>query len=120
MATHEMLSIVEEGMAVMDSAGDRIGTVAEIYFGTYSDEAEDYTTRAMGGPSSTGINPDIADPFSANEDLPDLLRKRLLTHGYIRIDTGMLDSDHFAMADQVVGVSDDTVRLSVPKDELVR
>ncbi|MGH2541826.1 MAG: hypothetical protein ACRDIB_03455, partial [Ardenticatenaceae bacterium] len=119
MAVREMLARVKEGMAVLDSTDARIGTVEEVYFGTFSDEAEAYTTVTMGGPDSADINPDIADPFGASQDIPDLLRRWLLTHGYIKIDTGILQSDHFAMADQVAGVSNDTVSLSVPKDELV-
>ncbi len=117
MAAREMLAQIKEGMAVLDSAGARIGTVEEVYFGTGSDEVEAYTADRGGGPSS-GLNPDIADTYAPGPDLPDILRRRLLRHGYIRIDTG-IRQHAFALADQVTGVSNDTVRLSVPEDELV-
>jgi hypothetical protein len=119
MTAREMLARIEEGMAVVDSAGDHIGTVRGVYFGTGSDEAEAYTTVTVVGPDSGGVNPDIAESFGDNSNLPDVLRRRLLTHGYIRIDAGLLQSDHFAMADQVAGVSDEGVRLTVPKGELI-
>jgi hypothetical protein len=117
MAASEMLARVKEGMAVLDSTGERVGPVKEVYYGTGSDEAEAYTA-ARGGPDSSGMVPDAADSGAIGGDLPDVLRRRLLTHGYIKIDTGILDN-HFATADQVAGVSDDEVRLNVPKDELI-
>lgn len=117
MSASEMLAQIKEGMAVLDSAGQRIGTVEEVYFGTGSDEVEAYTDDRGGGGSSD-MEPDVADTYAPGPDLPDVLRRRLLRHGYIRIDTGILEN-HFATADQVAGVSNDTVRLSVPHDELV-
>ena len=119
MAARDLLVGIEEGMAVLDSTGDRIGTVTEIYFGTASDEAEAYTTGIAPGPDGSGINPDIAENLVAH-DIPDVVRRRLLTHGYLRIDTGFLQRDRFAFADHVVDVSDDGVRLSVSKNELVQ
>ncbi len=118
MATQHMLANIKEGMPVRDSAGHSVGTVKDVYFGTSSDEAEAYTTQTIVGPDDGGIAPDIADTFGAGNALPDMIRKRLLTHGYIRIDVG-IGNGHFAMADQVADVSKDGVRLSVPKDELV-
>jgi hypothetical protein len=109
---------IKEGMPVRDSNGDSVGTVKEVFFGTGDDEAEAYTTETVVGPDDGGITPDIAETFGDGEDLPDVVRKRLLTHGYIRIDTGF-GGDRFAMADQITGVSEDGVRLSVLQDGLV-
>jgi hypothetical protein len=113
-----MLTNIREGMLVLDSNGDSVGTVEEIFLGTGDDEAEAYTTQTVVGPDDGGITPDIAETFGEGYEMPDVMRRRLLNHGYIRIDTGF-GADRFAMADQVAGVSDDGVHLNVPGDELV-
>ncbi len=118
MTPQQRLANVKEGMAVYDNTDSHIGTVKDIYFGTGSDEAEAYTTQNVIGPDGGGIAPDIAETFGAGHELPDEIQKRLLTHGYVRIDRGV-GSDYYAMADQVTGASDDSVHLSVSKDELV-
>ena len=119
MTPQQRLANVKEGMAVYDSADNHVGTVKDIYFGTGSDEAEAYTTQNEIGPDGGGgIAPDIAETFGAGHELPDAVQKRLLTHGYVRIDRGF-GSDYYVMADQVRGVLDDRVLLGVSKDELV-
>lgn len=118
MTTQEMLATITNGMALYDSKGDHVGTVKEVFFGASSDEAEAYTTHLVVGPDDGGVTPDIVETSGAGRDLPDMLRKRLLTHGYIRIDRGFGD-DYFAMADQVVSVANDGVRLNVPTNELI-
>jgi hypothetical protein len=118
MATQEMLASIANGWHVLDSADKSVGTVKEVYFGTSSDEAEAYTTQTVVGPDDGGITPDLAETFGAGHELPDMIRKRLLTHGYIRIDSGF-GGDYFAMADQVGEVSNNEVRLTVPIRELV-
>jgi hypothetical protein len=118
MATGEMFATIKEGMAVHDSKGDHIGVVKEIYFGTSSDEAEAYTSTATIGPNDGGVAPDIAETFGAGRELPDAIRKRLLTHGYVRIDRGFGDT-RFVLADQVADVGSDGVHLSVLLDELI-
>ena len=118
MATQNLLAQVKEGMLIVDSAGESVGTVREVYFGTYSDEAEALTATHVVG-ADRGIEPDVADTIEEGSDLPDVLRRRLLTHGYIRIDGGMLTSDRYALGGQVAAVAEDTVRLNVPRDELI-
>jgi hypothetical protein len=118
MAPQETLARIQERMLVLDSNGDSVGTVKEVYFGTSSDEAKAYTTQTIVGPDGGGIAPDVADPLGTGHELPDMLRRRLLTHGYIRIDTGIGD-DYFATADQITGVANDEVRLNAPKQELI-
>lgn len=119
MTTQQQLASIKEGMAVHDSKGDHIGVVKDIYFGTSSNEAEAYTSHTVVGPDGGGgVAPDIAETFGAGRELPDVIRKRLLTHGYIRIDRGFGD-EHFAMTDQVTEVAEDGVHLSVLLDDLI-
>jgi Uncharacterized protein conserved in bacteria (DUF2171) len=54
-------------------------------------------------------------------DVPGPLRARLLRSGYVKVDGGFLiDTDRYVPADMVASVSDDTVRLKVPKDQLIK
>lgn len=52
--------------------------------------------------------------------MPDEVRERMLRHGYMQIDTGLIRSDRYAMLDQVRGVSGDRVDLSVSRDDLIK
>ena len=55
-----------------------------------------------------------------DDDLPREARDRLLRRGYIRIDSaGLFAADRYADAEQIAGVGDDGVRLSVPGDALI-
>lgn len=117
------LTNVKEGMAVVDLAGDRVGTVRVVRFSDENPntpEAEVATARTYEKPDS--LVEDFAEALVADpaDDMPETLRARLVQAGYIRIDTGLLRSDRFATADQVAGVHEDHVHLNVSIDELVK
>jgi len=62
----------------------------------------------------------IAEAFG-KEDLPEVLRDRLLTEGYIRLDTkGLLAKDRFILPDQIASAVGDEVRLNVAKEDLIK
>ncbi len=119
------LIAVKEGMAVYDSNGHKVGSVRQVFMGAPSDEAASFAR----------VDPDTIDPemyaeesvfedgleaLRVNMDIPDTVRKRLLHHGYVRIDSsGLFRTDRFAFTEQVASVSDDGVRLSVEGDSLV-
>lgn len=107
---------VREGMQVVDSAGDEIGTVEEVRMG----DAGAVTTEGQGSGGGAGIAGAIATAIGGGEALPDSERERLLRLGFVRIDaSGLFAGDRYAAADQVADVEGDVVRLSVGKDRLV-
>ncbi len=126
------LAQVKEGMDVY-SGDNKIGTVRDFHFGeegdgqaqSPADRANNIATNATARDIDPG-NPtrvdtlvtEFANAFD-DYDMNDTIRNRLMQHGFIRIDTGLLGSDKFAMADQVTSVSSDRVMLSVDEDELI-
>jgi hypothetical protein len=118
-----ILNQVREGMPVCDNAGNEIGTVRRVFLGAVSEETND----RGGGPATASVpelrDETLVDYFArafADEPLPDVLRDRLLRHGFIHIDSsGLFASDRFAMPDQIDSVSEDCVRLRLTKDELI-
>jgi hypothetical protein len=50
------------------------------------------------------------------------MRARLLRTGYIKIDSPgfLIETDRYVPSDQIASVTDDTVRLRVTKDTLVK
>ena len=53
--------------------------------------------------------------------LPEPLRSRLVREGYIKVDgPNLLDTDRYVPSEYVRDVSEDRVRLSVPKDRLTK
>jgi len=119
-----VLNQVREGMRVCDNTGNEIGTVRVVFLGAVSDETND-----RGGGPATASTPELRDDTLidyaakafADEPLPEVVRERLLRHGFIHIDTsGLFASDRFALPDQIETVSDDCVRLRLTKDELIK
>lgn len=122
-----ILSQIHEGMPVYDVRDNHIGRVAFVHFGAASE-----TQQQLGvGPASPApadnpnmrqdsIIDNIAEAFDPNE-VPKELQQKLLVSGYIRLDTaGFFATDRFITPDQIVGVKDDTVQLSVNRDQLVK
>ncbi len=118
------LAGVKEGMDVY-SGDNKIGTVKDIYFGEESDVA-DQSPAARANATATGNDPtrvdtlvtEFADAFNGY-DMNETVRNRLMQHGFIRIDTGLLGSDKFAMTEHVASVSNDRVELSASEDALI-
>lgn len=103
---------IHEGMRVVDVAGTDMGTISTVKLpsdGQATPEGSEMRPRGM-----------VARLFSsgpAGPDLPEALRDRLMLSGYIEVDgPGLIDADRYVPADQIAGVSDDVVRLSVRHD----
>jgi hypothetical protein len=114
------LNDIREGMRAYGPNGDEIGTVEFVYL---SDE--DPTT-----PSAETVQPNlpperrtlidqIADAFHG-DDIPETLRQRLLRNGFVRLDaTGLFAADRYVQPDQIASVAEDSITLTVGRDELV-
>jgi hypothetical protein len=97
-----ILAGIEEGMPVYDLNNERLGIIKHVQFP--NDSADE------------GILVD--DAYLQNTIGP--LRMRLLKSGYIKIDTGWLRRDLYAMVDQIEQVAPDGVYLYVLRDRLTR
>jgi hypothetical protein len=97
------ISQVLEGMAVRDSIGRTVGTVALVKLG----DPEAVTSR--------GQDADDDEPH-----VPGELRERLLRIGFIKIDRkGLLRADAYAAADDIDRVQDSVVYLAVEDKRLL-
>ena len=108
---------VSEGMRVIDANGDDVGKVVAVRMG----DPAAVTTVGEEDRGSESILNDVGDIFggAGDPDLPETFRNELVRVGYIRIDAkGWFNRDRYAAADQIAGVSGDTVRLSIDKDAL--
>ena len=114
---------IRKGMKVYDSLRNEIGTVDDFRFsenaGSPNIEVEDIDASDRRG--ETSLVEDIAEAFSPDDDLPEVLRDRLLTEGYVRLDTkGLFASDRYILPEQIASSSGDTLQLNVSKDELMK
>jgi hypothetical protein len=114
-SNESILNGVREGMKVYDSKGDLVGTVADIYMGS-----DGVTTNPRPDYPQESFVDDLAELFTGEDTIPDVLRRRMLQEGYIRVDTtGLFQSDRFILIDQIAGVSSEGVRLNVKQDGLI-
>lgn len=124
-----ILTAIKEGMDVYDVAGEEVGEVDFVYFGTMQVEEDPLgvaPATAEGGPLDTGPGETwvgrLADILSldAAEEFPEEVAERLLRSGFIRVDAGFLSGDDsFIFPEQVAGVDEDGVHLRVASDDLV-
>jgi hypothetical protein len=120
-----LLQRVRAGMIVYDRNDERVGTVADLYFGSSSEQANREGTGAATAhdPNTRGdtLLDDFARAFAPSEDIPEVLRNRLLHSGFIRVDApGLLGSDKYILPEQIASVSTDRVKLNVSRDELIK
>lgn len=107
---------IREGMHVVDSAGEDVGTVSVVQMG--DPEAATVEGEESGGEGFLG---GVANAFGFEDepDLPPTLQARLMRFGFIKVDgKGLFAADRYVRADRIDGVSGDTVRLSVSKDRI--
>lgn len=113
---------VHKGMIVFDNGHNEIGTVEDFRFSENEDQPDvipgdiDASDRV----GDTSLVGNIAQAF-APEELPEVLRDRLLAEGYIRLHTkGLFASARYILPDQIASASGNQVVLSVSKDDLLK
>ncbi len=118
------LTLVREDMDVYDVNGDHIGEVEFVYLGETNPTASE---RGQG--SATVTDPrmrgetivDVVARAFADDEVPDVLQRRLLHEGYIRVEgDGLFASDRYVLPTQIASVSGEGVRLNVPRSELIK
>jgi hypothetical protein len=119
-----ILAKIREGMTVYDRTGNNIGTVEYVHLGAVSEEADERgegpaTTSAPGRAGSSLID-DFAKAIVPSDQVPEVLRERLLRHGFIRIDSaGLFAADRYVLPGQIASVSGNRINLAVTHDELI-
>ena len=109
------ISAVREGMRVVDSSGEDVGTVAEVRM---SDPGS--VTSQGQATDADGLLSSIADAIAGGDSLPEHESERLTRLGYVRIDVrGLFAGDRYAAGDEIAGVTGESVQLSVERDRLV-
>ena len=122
-----VLKLVDTGMDVYDSAGDKFGTVKDMYFGAVGDESIEGIEPASLGIATQNNNAmdellrDFALAFVGEAELPEELRHRLLHDGFVHVDSdGLFASDRFVTPDQIAFVDGKGLHLNVTRKELIR
>jgi hypothetical protein len=110
---------VSEGMRVVDRDGKGVGKVEYVEMGDpQAVTTEGNATKEAGGligAAARAFDPDVTEP-----KVPEPKRSQLMRTGFIKIDgPGILDKDRYASGEWVAGVSETTVTLSVPRDQLI-
>lgn len=120
-----LLQQIYEGMAVHDQMGDKIGTVEYVYLGELPEVDEPFG-QGQFAPSTTddsegSLIEEFARAIVLTEQVPDIWRERLLSHGFIRINsTGLFTADRYVMPAQIASVAGDRVVLCVSRDRLIK
>lgn len=142
-----ILARIHEGMAVIDSTSENIGTVSDLYFGSaYSgdphndasdgepQEPDSITDGVLAtgnglpvmpipmgfGNVTMGATGAILPLFAFEDGVPAPRRADLLEQGLVQIrGNGLLGVARYVTAQQIASVHDNTVYLSVSRQQLV-
>lgn len=120
-----MLLQVYEGMTVHDQTGAKIGTVEYVYLGEVAEAPEDFGPDEQTASTHTSAEGSLIEEFAKaillTERVSDIWRERLLSYGFIRINsTGLFTADRYAMPSQIATVAEDRVMLCVNRDMLIK
>jgi hypothetical protein len=110
---------VQEGMRVIDAAGEDLGKVEYLQMG----DPEAVTTEGNEHLPVDLVSRVVeqALPEESEPDVPEPLRAELQRTGYLKIGGhGIGGKARYVSSERVSAVSGETVRLSVRKDELAR
>ena len=113
-----MLSHVNEGSDVYDAHGQRVGTVKHVHVG----EAQFASEASMPPTLDTAVSgiPEDVERLLSRSGIEPEVRQRLLSSGFLYVDTGLLRADRLVTPAKVANVAEDRVELNVTKDDLIR
>jgi hypothetical protein len=113
---------IHTGMTVLDIDRKEIGKIEDFKFSENEDQP-DVTPADIDGTDrqpDDSLIADVARAF-APDDLPETLRDRLLTEGYVRLDTkGLFAADRYILPEQIISSTGDELMLNVRKDDLMK
>src|SRR5215217_3427186 len=113
----ESISRVKKGMTVRDVDGKKVGKVNLIRLGDPEAGMAAQEKAALG----QGLLVDeFSHGFGGSDEphVPDSIRARLITAGFIRVDGGLFSRRRYAIADQIARVEGDDVHLIARKHDL--
>jgi hypothetical protein len=119
---NNLLSKIYPGMIVTDQAQNQIGTVDYVQFGDEDPlrPRSRASTHEYGVERGEWLMETEADIFAPDE-LPDILRERLLLYGFVRINApGLRNAERYILPSQIHSVEGSRVTLKVSKEELVQ
>lgn len=120
---NNLLSKIRRGMPVYDQTQKQIGVVDYVQFGDEDPlKPRKRMTPAYGTDNGEWLmeTEGVEDVF-APDDLPDILRERLLLYGFVRIDApGLANADRYILPNQIHAVEGQNVILKVSKEELTQ
>src|SRR5215207_5463528 len=116
MGQRAPIAELNDGMLVLDSAGEEIGTVEFVKMGN----PEAVTGEGQTAGDDGGITALIARTFGGAEpSVPPDEAARLVRLGFFKVDgKGMFAGDLYVAADEVATVREDTVYLNKTKADL--
>ncbi len=114
--TH-LMKKVREGMAVVDVAGNHLGTVSYVSMGdpeAASNQGNDLRQPDFLNQVGMAVFGDEREP-----DVHPSTRAQLLRTGFIKVEgSGLFADDRYVKPDDIVDVTDEAVHLSVRKESL--
>jgi len=113
---------IHVGMKVYDSERRHIGKIDDFKFAENAgfDGVEPADIDGTDKREPETFVETLADAFGG-EDLPKVLRDRLLNQGYIRLEAdGLFAADRYIFPDQIASTTADEVMLRVAKDQLIK
>lgn len=112
------IASVRDGMKVVDSLGEEVGSVRRVRMG----DPSAVTTRGQRMERDDTWWDDFAEAlFGPDSELPDSTRNDLERVGFIQIDArGIFNADYAASSEQIASVTGDTVTLTVDRNALIK
>ena len=125
LVMNNLLSKIRRGMPVYDQSQKQIGVVDYVQYGDedplkprkrvsheYGTENGEWIMESEAG--------DELDVF-APDDIPDLVRERLLLYGFVRLDApGLQNVERYIFPNQIHSVEGSQVTLKLSKEELIQ
>jgi hypothetical protein len=119
-----ILNRVREDMEVYDVNGDHVGDVEFVFLGSASPDAAESGLGPMTVDEPRTRDENLVDLIASvfrGDDMPEVLRDRLLYSGFVRVDgAGLLASDRYVTPEQIASVTGERVNLSVSRKELIK
>lgn len=104
----EIIEQVHEGMHVVDSRGEKVGTVRHVRMGD-----PDAASTAGNATPSSPMTDLLSNVVGSSPDVSPEQADRLTRMGFVQVNRSILHSDAFVASDQLARVDNDVVHLSI-------
>jgi hypothetical protein len=119
---HNLPNDIQIGMKVYDSRRKHIGNVDDFRApeNATNPEIEPADIDATDKAGRQSVVDIVANAFD-DDPIPEVLRDRLLTEGYVRLDAdGVFAADRYILPEQIASASGDEIVLNVEKAALIK